>query len=98
MIWQAVQFSPAVDLGELFFQMIEYYSWHFCYESVIENGEEVKRLNLMDPLNPCNNMGGRQTDAELLHNMFRTVRYGFAQAQTEGEMLEYIFALHHLHS
>lgn len=31
------------------------------------------QLNIMDPLNPKNNIGGRKTDVEKLYSMFKIV-------------------------
>jgi hypothetical protein len=34
------------------------------------------RLTLKDPLNVKNNMGGKNTDAKRVQNMFRSIYYG----------------------
>jgi hypothetical protein len=36
----------------------------------------MMRLNIKDPLNGKNNMGGKNTNTEKVKNMFRSIYYG----------------------
>ena len=59
---------------ELFTRFICFYANYFeYYEHIDEKGQYKKQLNLIDPLNSNNNVGGKKTDAEKLHNMFKIV-------------------------
>ena len=42
--------------------LIYYYAYCFDYqESIDENGEVCLKLNIIDPLNESNNVGGKKT-------------------------------------
>jgi hypothetical protein len=50
----------------------------------------VLRLNIKDPINMKNNMGGKNTDTYKVKNMFRTIFYGLHKQITEGTHLQHI--------
>ena len=52
----------------------------------------IRRLNIIDPLNPSNNVGGKDTRIDQLELMFKTTFYGLKEG---GEkILSYLFQLH----
>jgi hypothetical protein len=53
----------------------------------------VPRLNITDPLNTKNNMGGKNTDVYKLKNMFRTIYYGMHKRINEGTTLQHILEI-----
>lgn len=58
---------PAYDIGQFFINFIDYYANYYEYEiNILKDGEVVKRLNIIDPLNQTNNVGGKDTNIEKL--------------------------------
>lgn len=53
----------------------------------------VPRLNIADPLNTKNNMGGKNTDVYRLKNMFRTIYYGLHRKISQGTSLQHILEM-----
>lgn len=51
------------------------------------------KLNITDPLNESNNLGGRKTEIEKLRCMFRVVDYGLRMADGR-DILGYLLSLH----
>jgi hypothetical protein len=79
-----------------------YYGFYHEYEYEIEyhnnkkTGFEyvpVPRLNITDPLNTKNNMGGKNTNVYKLKNMFRTIYYGMHKNINEGTTLQHILEM-----
>lgn len=72
--WQEIPVSQA------FSKVIEYFV--YCHQYIERPVEDQKKnkskyiFNMMDPLNPSNNTGGKDTDTEKLMTMFRSVLYG----------------------
>lgn len=63
--------------GELFINTIYYYTYCFAYEETLNNENEIiSRMNIYDPLNGSNNVGGRKTDVNGLREMLKVVDYG----------------------
>ncbi len=52
-------------------------------------------MNIYDPLNPTNNVGGRRTDVGRLREMFRATDYGL-RIVSGRNILDYIFNLHNI--
>lgn len=53
------------------------------------------KLSIYDPLNECNNVGGRKTDVDKLIRMFRTVDYGLRHSSGKN-ILEGLFNLNNI--
>ena len=54
---------PASNLGQAFIYFVYYFAYMFDYEEFIDgNGDYCTKLNLMDPINHTNNVGGKNTD------------------------------------
>lgn len=50
------------------------------------------KFNIIDPLNPTNNLGGKKTEIEKLRAMFRTLIYGLGDAGGK-DILGHLFSL-----
>jgi hypothetical protein len=48
------------------------------------------KLNIGDPLNTKNNMGGKNTDGTKVQKMFRTIYYALHKKLNEGTVLQFI--------
>lgn len=81
-----------INAGHLFVNTIYFYAHCFVYEEQ-ENG--LSRINIYDPLNEYNNVGGRKTDVNRLRQMFKAVDYGLRLASGKN-ILEYLFSLHNI--
>ena len=80
MILIVVEQYPANEVGQFFINFIDYYTNYYNYEETIsQNGETIKRLSIVDPLNNTNNAGGKDTNIERLETMFRMVFHGLQQ-------------------
>ena len=76
---------PTNNLGALFYHIAMYYGFSFEYgfNEHVDEAEEVEsvlniplmRFDLIDPFNHRNNIGGKNTKAHRLRNMFRGVYY-----------------------
>ena len=53
------------------------------------------RLNISDPLNESNNVGGKKTETERLREMFRITSFGLREAEGR-DLLGYLFSLSNL--
>lgn len=81
-----------------------YYEYEFDYESIdinniVNNSYDAIQnfpklvMNFIDPLNPKNNVGGKNTKVLELQNMFKSI-YFFLQTYQEGPFLNELFELH----
>jgi hypothetical protein len=62
-------------------QFVEHFAYYYGvgYEyacEVSEEGEVEYKINIKDPLNSDNNMGGKRTDIAALRELFQKVYYG----------------------
>ena len=74
MLWIAISYFPANSVGQAFINVILYFNYNFQYEEgKDEKGEYVCKLNIIDPINQTNNVGGRYTETEKLQSMFKTL-------------------------
>lgn len=53
-------------------------------------------MNILDPLNTTNNVGGRKTNINKLRDMLKITDYALRLASGKN-ILEYIFSLHNMY-
>lgn len=63
------------------------YFYAHCF--VYEEEQGVAKINIYDPLNEYNNVGGRKTDVNRLRDMFKATDYGLRLAGGRG-ILDYL--------
>jgi hypothetical protein len=84
-------------MGEILLKIALYYGFYHEYDYEMEyRGENMKeyipmlRLNIQDPINTKNNMGGKNTNAYKVRNMFRVIYYGLHRNIKKGTHLQCI--------
>lgn len=64
------------SLAEFLLQTVLYYGFYYEYNYEYNNqGELLMKLNIIDPYNMNNNLGGKNTKVLKIKNMFRIVYY-----------------------
>ena len=69
MIWMSAEefkLEGVEDIGSIFRKVMENLTQRVQYEYKIENGEVIKTLSMVDPLNPMNYLGGWQINGDRL--------------------------------
>ena len=68
---------------------VYFYSHCFDYQ---EDEDGIPKINIIDPLNQYNNVGGRKTDVVKLREMFKAADYGLRLASGKN-ILQYLCEL-----
>ena len=90
---------PSNQLGQAFIHLAYYFSYCFPYEETIEEGEVKMKLNLIDPINYTNNVGGRHTETEKVRDMFKAIDHGIRikiNGTSDPEILPFLFQLNRI--
>lgn len=85
-------------MGKILYQICLYYGFYFQYDYDLDNINKKDlpqwnlkvKLNIGDPLNTKNNMGGKNTDGTKVQKMFRTIYYALHKKLNEGTALQFI--------
>lgn len=99
MIYTVVKSLPTRNIGELFYHIAMYFGFYFEYGYDFKgNFKNLKceaepfsemRLDLIDPLNSKNNVGGKNMRTKELESMFRSIFYAL-HIKISGSMLNYL--------
>ena len=77
-------------------QFLEHFAYYYglAYEYLgdVVNGKVVYKINIIDPLNSENNMGGKNTDILSLQEIFKKIYYGL-NMENNGSKIAYIMDL-----
>lgn len=69
-----------------------YYGWEYEFSGEVVGERAEFRINISDPLNPDNNLGGKHTDIDAVVGLLRRVYLGL-QVPAHGSRLQYLVEL-----
>jgi len=82
--------------SELFVSIVYYYAFSYPYEWSLQANDYIEyKMNLFDPLNVYNNVGGRKTDVNKLIEMLKSTYYGIKLASGRNT-LPYLFSMNRI--
>ena len=61
MIFQVITYWSDFSLAEILEKISLYYGFYYEYDYKLENSRVLMKLNIIDPLNANNNVGGKNT-------------------------------------
>ena len=69
-----------------------YYGYEYEFNGEIVAGKTQFRINISDPLNPDNNLGGKNTDIDAIVELLRRIYIGM-HAPCYGSRMQYLVEL-----